>query len=132
MSKLIFKVAAFSMLLFAAACTQQEPVLKKVNVAEAASLIDKESGLQIVDLRTPGEIAATGVIAGAKVIDISSPGAQKQLTQLDKNKPVLLYCATGMRSASAAQLLHKNKFLAVYDLSPGIVGWAAAGKTTTR
>ena len=34
---------------------------------------------------------------------------------LDKRKPIVVYCASGMRSASAKAFLEKNGFSEVYD-----------------
>jgi rhodanese-related sulfurtransferase len=42
---------------------------------------------------------------------------------LDKNKPVLVYCAAGGRSASAAKDLKKAGFKKVYDLEGGYDAW---------
>jgi rhodanese-related sulfurtransferase len=47
-------------------------------------------------------------------------GNQKKL---DKNKPVLVYCAAGGRSASAAKDLKKAGFKKVYDLEGGYDAW---------
>lgn len=126
-----------SMLLFvtffgAIGCTQ--PVLKKIGVKEAQTLLAAKAtnNLQVVDLRTPGEIAATGSLPGAEYIDFMSPAFQGKIKQLDKKSPVLLYCASGARSAEAAEMLHQQKFLMVYEMSPGMNGWLAAGNQTSK
>lgn len=127
----ILSVITFSLLFGLVGCTQ--PVLKKIGVKEAQSLLsDKSADLQIVDLRTPGEIAATGTIPGAEFIDFSAPSFQGKIKQLDKKRPVLLYCASGGRSAEAAGMLHQQKFRMVYEMSPGMNGWLAAGHPTSK
>ena len=127
----LFSVIAFSLLFGVVGCTQ--PVLKKIGVKEAQSLLAaKNNDLQIVDLRTPGEIAATGSLPGAEFIDFSSESFSNKVKQLDKKRPVLLYCAVGGRSASAAEILHQQKFQLVYDMSPGMNGWLAAGNKTAK
>ena len=47
---------------------------------------------------------------------------------LDKQKPVLVYCLSGGRSASAAELLSEKGFKEVYNLEGGILKWDAANK----
>lgn len=111
----------------------QKPTFKKLDVATAESLLaSPPEGFQILDLRTPPEIARTGMIPGARNLDISAPGASEKLMALPKDKPVLVYCATGVRSANTASYLKKLGHNIVYDLSPGIMGWIAAGKPVKR
>lgn len=127
----LFSIIAFSLLFGVVGCTQ--PVLKKIGVKETQSLLnDKSSKLQIVDLRTPGEIAATGSIPGAEFIDFTAPNFTQKINQLDKKRPVLLYCASGGRSGEAAEMLHQQKFPMVYEMSPGMNGWLAAGYKTSK
>ncbi|MBL7805661.1 MAG: rhodanese-like domain-containing protein [Saprospiraceae bacterium] len=115
------------------ACGQSgaKPKLARIDVQQAIQLIQSEKNLQIVDVRTPGEVAATGVISNAVNFSIASADFSKQIDRLDKNKPVLVYCASGVRSAQAAAVLEKKGFLKVYDLSPGISGWLRANQKTT-
>jgi len=49
--------------------------------------------------------------------------AEQTAGKLDKNKPVLLYCAGGVRSAKAAKILKKQGFTEIYDLKNGYTGW---------
>lgn len=113
------------------ACTQ--PVLKTVGLKEAQELLAaKDPNLQIVDLRTPAEVKETGTIAGAVVMDYTAPGFGAKVQQLSKKRPVLVYCAAGGRSASAAQELHQQGFKIVYDMSPGMSGWLNAGNKTVK
>lgn len=83
----------------------------------------KDPSAQIVDVRTANEVAQ-GKINGSMNIDYFSPTfvatAQKKL---DKTKPVLVYCAAGGRSASAAKDLKKAGFKKVYDLEGGYDAW---------
>ena len=127
----ILPILFFSLLVGTMACTQ--PVLKKIDVAAAKSLLASNTGkLQVVDLRTPGEIAETGALPGAAFMDFTAPDFAQQVKRLDKKRPVLLYCAAGGRSAEAAELLHGQKFLMVYEMSPGMNGWLAAGNKTSK
>ena len=77
-------------------------------------------GYQLLDVRQPGEYEAEH-LPGAKLIPL------KQLADglggLEKDKPVLVYCAVGGRSRAAAQFLSGQGFNEVYNLSGGIKKW---------
>lgn len=73
------------------------------------------AGAQLLDVRTEAEFRA-GAIPAAKNIPVQS--LSTRLGELDRARPVVVYCASGMRSASAASLLRKNGFSEVHDLGP--------------
>ena len=80
-------------------------------------------GAQLVDVRTSPE-AALGTLPGAINLPLQQlPGGCEQL---DNNRPVIVYCAAGSRSARAAILLEAAGFQ-VYDLG---AKRAWAGPTT--
>jgi len=81
-----------------------------------------EKGSQVLDVRTAKEVAE-GKIKGSINIDYFSPKFIENASKLDKNKPVLIYCAAGGRSLSAAKDLKKAGFKKVYDLQNGYYGW---------
>ena len=104
---------------------------KLTDVGEFEKLL-AQSGIQIVDVRTPEE-HAEGYIAGAQLMDISDEAGFKNSVQgLDKSKPVLVYCAAGGRSARASEYLSEQGFTAVYDLKGGMSAWKGAGKTIQK
>ncbi len=70
------------------------------------------NGAQIIDVRTPGEYQG-GHIKGSKNIPLQVLTAKT--TTLDKTKPIITCCASGMRSASAKSVLLKNGFTEVYN-----------------
>ncbi len=72
-----------------------------------------KQGATIVDVRTPAEYAA-GHFEGATNIPVHE--LQGRLGELgDKRKPIVVYCASGMRSASAAQILAAAGFTDVVN-----------------
>lgn len=75
-------------------------------------------GAQIIDVRTPGEYAG-GHIKGSKNIPLQSLGSN--LNKINKNRPVITCCASGMRSASAKSVLQNNGFTEVHNGG----GWAS-------
>lgn len=85
----------------------------------------KQQGL-VLDVRTPGEVAK-GKLANASVIDFNGGAFEKKVALMSREKPVFVYCASGNRSARAAEAMTKLGFKKVYNLSGGYRAWQAAG-----
>jgi phage shock protein E len=79
----------------------------KVNMKELIA-----NGAKIIDVRTPDEFAG-GHINGSVNIPLNT--LPNKIDKLDKNTPLILCCASGMRSSSACGLLKKNGFTQVYN-----------------
>jgi hydroxyacylglutathione hydrolase len=79
-------------------------------------------GLQLVDVRNPGEMAG-GMIPGA----LPTPLARlvDAIESLDPDAPTVVYCASGARSAVAASVLAAHGFVDVSDLLGGYEAWRA-------
>ena len=82
--------------------------------------------VQLVDVRTPDEFT-DGHIENAQNIDFRSPTFAQDILKLDKEKPVLLYCHSGGRSAKCAKKLEEAGFKKIYDLQGGISRWKHEG-----
>lgn len=52
----------------------------------------------------------------------------ESVAELDKNKPVLIYCTVGARSEGIGKKLQKEGFTRVYNLYGGIVHWVNEGR----
>ncbi len=84
----------------------------KVAPQKAKELVS--AGARLVDVRTPGEHVARH-LQGSVNVPLSELGGR--LRELgDKEKPVVVYCASGVRSSSAARLLKRAGFTQVFDL----------------
>lgn len=110
--------------------TQTAQIAEDVDAAAFAKLIEEKSNAQLLDVRTPEEVAQ-GIIPNAGHIDFYSDDFDAQLSQLDPNRPVLVYCAAGGRSGKAMNAMKKLGFQEVYNLDGGYRGWSEAGKPTT-
>jgi thioredoxin 1 len=75
----------------------------------------------LLDVRTSGEFGG-GHLPKATNIDFRSEGFAKEIDKLDKNKPVLIYCLSGGRSAQAAELM-RSKGFQVTELKGGYLKW---------
>ena len=97
---------------------------RSVNADEAVRLYN--SGAWVLDVRTDAEYK-TGYIGEAE--NISSTEIAKKLDAVAKHKDedVLVYCQSGMRSASVAKSLVKQGFTKVHNLSGGVMSWKNAG-----
>ena len=90
-----------------------------------AVLLMNRSNAVVVDVREATEYAQ-GHIADAKHIPLAQLGERlKELTRY-KDKPVLLHCQGGVRSAKACDLLAKNGFTKLYNLQGGLNAWQQA------
>ena len=96
----------------------------RFTAGQLAELISLEPGLQLVDVRNPGE-TADGIIPGAREIPL--PALTDSIESLDHTAPVVAYCASGYRSLVAASLLRASGFHEVADLMGGYGAWQEAG-----
>ena len=96
--------------------------IKNVTAEEAHKLLSENSEFVILDVRTREEYEG-GHIPGAKLVPVNV--LPMKLAELDKykDKPVLVYCASGGRSPRAVDTLANSDFTNLYHLSRGISSW---------
>lgn len=88
----------------------------------------------VVDLREPGELGTAGRIPGSVHVPRgmlefrSDPTSAYHDERLQPGTRTLLYCATGGRSALAAEALRGLGYDDVAHLAPGFTGWVEAGR----
>lgn len=118
----------FLLAIFAVACTAGPSTAQsKLGPDAFEKFIKDNPGAQLIDVRTPEEFAA-GHLPGARNINYYDDDFAAQMGKLDKSKPVLVYCAVGGRSGSAAGDLKSWGFTKIYDLEGGFKAWKAKGK----
>lgn len=91
---------------------------REVSRTEARKLIDE--GAQVIDVRADHEWEV-GRVAGAAHVPL--PELPQRLGEIDKDRPVVVYCRGGNRSSMATDALTDAGYDAV-KLSEGIVGWS--------
>jgi len=101
--------------------TKTKKGITLVSVEEMQTLIDLDN-VQLLDVRTPREHKA-GHIANSQNIDFNSPTFEADIAKLDKEKPVVLYCKFGGRSAKCAKKMLEAGFKKIYDLKGGFSEW---------
>jgi rhodanese-related sulfurtransferase len=104
-----------------AAAPQGEGGAREVSREEAQKLID--AGAQLIDVRADHEWEA-GRIAGATHLPLAE--LAQRSGEIDRERPVVLYCRGGNRSTMAAAALAEAGYEAA-KMSEGIVGWSEAG-----
>ncbi len=96
-----------------------------VNTLEATQLINRQDAL-VVDVREQAEYAQSHIL-NARLLSLSQLEARLGDIEKFKDKPVIVYCASGSRSNSAAAILRKSGFSNVANLSGGFAAWQQAG-----
>jgi rhodanese-related sulfurtransferase len=103
---------------------KKETTFVNVNVEEFQKLISTK-GAQLIDVRT-FRVYEKGHIKNALLIDyMSSDFKTKAFKGIDKSKPVLLYCTSGVFSARSAKMYKEAGFKKVYNLVGGFRAWKA-------
>lgn len=92
---------------------------------EAAQLARKKAAI-IVDVRQSDEWRS-GHIPDAKHIPLDQLKSRLGELEQYKDRPIIMQCQGGVRSAKAAQMLKQVGFSQVYDLKGGINAWNKAG-----
>ncbi len=99
--------------------------IQSINAVDASKKFsDKEA--VIIDVREQGEWDEQH-IPGAIFIPVAQLGSRLAEINKYKDRPVIMQCHSGRRSAQAAVLLHGAGFKEVYNLSGGILAWKQAG-----
>lgn len=93
--------------------------VQRINKNEASALLENPL-IQILDVREPEEFETSHLPNAVRY-------SEDLFDQLDKEKPVFVYCTVDVRSNRLAKKLSKAGFKEVYDLKGGIIHWANKG-----
>jgi rhodanese-related sulfurtransferase len=85
----------------------------------------------VIDVREPGEFAQSHIL-NARNIPLGELAARMKELERFKERAVIVSCATGNRSGSAAALLRKNGFTNAVNLAGGVAAWQQAGLPTEK
>jgi len=100
-----------------------------VTVEEAKSLIESDSSLIILDVRTREEYDS-GHIEGTILIPVSE--LEDRLDEISKEEELLIYCRTGNRSSNSVNILKANGYTKIFHMNDGIIAWIQAGYPTVK
>ena len=107
--------------------------IREISATDAAQARAANPSLLIVDVREPAEWAE-GHLPGAVLVprgmleakaDLDYPNREAKLS--DRKQAVIVHCASGARSAMAADVLQQMGFTDVKSMAGGIAAWKEAG-----
>lgn len=96
----------------------EERLWEDLEGPDAAKLV--AAGALPLDVRTSSEVKS-GMIPGA--VHIPLDALESRIQELPRDKPILIYCAAGARSAEACQFLSHEGFEEVSNLAAGFPSW---------
>lgn len=95
-----------------------------LSATEAVNLINRQNAL-VLDVRETTEFV-TGHIVDAKLIPVAELAERINELKKYKDKPILVNCQRGIRSAKACDILRKAEFTQIHNLQGGIEAWLSA------
>jgi len=119
---LTFAMAAFCALAFASP-------FNAVNVEHAQAMF--RQGALLLDVREPHEYNEVHA-PGSLLVPLAQLKARTHEFRAFENKPVILICRSGQRSAVAAEMLAQQGFKYVHNVQGGIIAWEKAGLPVER
>ena len=95
---------------------------KSINSIQAQNLIKDCKDLMIIDVRRYSEFKENKI---PNAINIPVEELEWEIEELKENKdrPILIYCKAGHKSALACQMLEEEGFNNLYNLGQGILGY---------
>ena len=118
-------VAAIASVGLLAGCSSSNEAIKKVDPVEFSEVV-AQPGVIVLDVRTPEEFNA-GHIANAININLEGSDFTSEVSKLDMNATIAVYCRSGNRSGVATEQMAELGFVDMYDMQGGILDWEAAG-----
>ena len=122
--KNVKSIIATLIIILSISCSNSQN-FKSVNVETFKTTLENTNDVQLIDVRTEDEFNG-GHIKNAKNISIASENWNSSIGNLDKTKPVLVYCLSGGRSKKAATELKELGFKEVIELDGGYLAWSKA------
>jgi len=99
--------------------------IKEIEATQLAEMLGQKADVQLVDIRQHAEVAS-GTVPGAEVMPMHT--IPLRIQEIKQDKPVVLICRSGARSAQACMFLAQNGFENVFNLRGGMMGWAGSGQ----
>ncbi len=104
------------------------PHVKQINCNQLAQLLsDSEKPRPLLlDVRSPAEYGVSHIETAVHIDPLTEDLAA--VSTVSQDRPIVVYCAVGYRSAKLAQRLDEAGMKRIYNLSGGIFQWANEGK----
>ncbi len=95
--------------------------MNEITVQELKEKFDNQDDFQLIDVREDFEYETSNL--GGRLIPLG--GILIETDKIDQDKPVVVMCRSGKRSAAAIMQLEQQGFTNLYNLRGGILAWAA-------
>src|ERR1700760_2349636 len=95
--------------------------MKEKTVQELQEMMDKHEDFQLIDVREDFEYETSNL--GGQLIPLG--GIVIEADKISKDKPVVIMCRSGKRSAAAIMQLEQLGYINLSNLQGGILAWAA-------
>jgi rhodanese-related sulfurtransferase len=95
--------------------------MKEISVQELKEKMDKGEDFQLIDVREDFEYEVSNL--GGLLIPLG--GVLIEANKVAKDKPVIVQCRSGKRSAAAIMQLEQLGYTNLYNLQGGILAWAS-------
>jgi rhodanese-related sulfurtransferase len=95
--------------------------MKEISVQELKEKLDNGEDFQLIDVREDFEYETSNI--GGQLIPLG--GILIEADKIDKNKPVVVMCRSGKRSAAAIMQLEQQGYTNLSNLKGGILAWQA-------
>ena len=95
--------------------------MNEITVQELKEKIDKGEDFQLIDVREDFEYETSNL--GGQLIPLG--GILIEADKVSKDKPVVVMCRSGKRSAAAIMQLQQLGYSNLYNLQGGILAWAS-------
>ncbi|RKY20686.1 MAG: rhodanese-like domain-containing protein [Planctomycetota bacterium] len=103
---------------------REKRLYANANTLKLAQLLESGSSVAVIDVRSAGEWGG-GHIEGALHIPVDE--LERRLSEVPRDgTPLYLICASGGRSAAAADLLGQRGYLHVHNVEGGMQAWRGA------
>jgi len=101
----------------------------EVNVQQAQNM--SQQGVLLLDVREESEYAALHA-PQAKLIPLGDVSSRLKELEAYKDKPIVVVCRSGRRSAKAVTILKEAGFTQVSNVQGGMIAWEQAGLATIK
>jgi len=92
-----------------------------ITAVELAEMFDRGEDFVLIDVREPAEYDIVRIPGSVLIPKGELPG---RLAELPQDKPIVLHCKTGGRSADALAVLHGAGFTSARHVQGGVTAWA--------
>lgn len=93
--------------------------MKEITVQELQKMIENKEDFQLIDVREGFEYE----VSNLKGLHIPLGGILLETDKVAKDKPVIVHCRSGKRSAQAILVLEQEGFTNLSNLKGGILAW---------